>query len=205
MAIADWDRHFSREDYLFGTDPDPFLVAQAPLLKPGQRALAVADGEGRNGVWLAQQGLYVLSVDASPNGLKKATALAESRGVRLGTYCTDLLHWEWPQEAFELVVDVYFHLGPLERPRLHRAMYEALVPGGLLILVGFHPSQAGRGTGGPPDPERMYTAETLKGDFPEAEILVLEECEVLSDMRLDAHRPGMAAVTRMVARRPAAT
>ncbi|MEO5337177.1 MAG: class I SAM-dependent methyltransferase [Magnetospirillum sp. WYHS-4] len=196
-----WDEKFSTADYIFGTEPDPFLVAQADRLKPGGRALAVADGEGRNGVWLAGRGLHVLSADASPNALRKAEALAAARGVGIDALCTDLLHWDWPRRAFDLVADVYFHLGPLDRPRLHRAMLEALVPGGLLVLVAFHPSQAGRGTGGPPDPERLYSADLLRGDFAGAEILHLEECEVFSDMRLDSHRPGMAAVTRLLARR----
>ena len=84
-----WNERFSGSDYVFGTEPNAFLEAQAHLLRPGQRALAVADGEGRNGVWLTEQGLDVLSFDFSPAGVEKARRLAQRRGVTLRTELAD--------------------------------------------------------------------------------------------------------------------
>jgi len=94
-------------DYHFGTAPNAFLKSQAHRLKAGQKALALADGEGRNGVWLAQQGLDVLSLDFSPNALKKARALAAARGVDLRVELADLAQWRWPVAAFDLIAAIF--------------------------------------------------------------------------------------------------
>lgn len=201
MGRTDWDQRFSTDDYVFGTEPDPFLVEQEARLTQDMMALAVADGEGRNGVWLAERVLGVVSVDGSERALQKAHALAESRGVALATACVDLLEWTWPVAQFELVVSLFFHPGPEDRPRLHRAMCDALLPGGLFLYRGFHPDQLGRGTGGPPDLDRLVSAQMLRDDLPDAEILSLEEREVQMDMKVDDHVPGLAKVTELVARK----
>ncbi len=90
---ARWNARFGADGYLFGTRPNAFLASQGSLLRQGQRALAVADGEGRNGVWLASQGLDVLSVDFSPVALAKAQELATETGVTLQTECVDPSTW----------------------------------------------------------------------------------------------------------------
>ena len=104
MGIARWDTRFAVPEYVFGTEPNDFLLSQRHRLQPGTRALALADGEGRNGVWLAQQGLEVLSVDASRVGLEKARKLAASRGVPITTELADLGNWEWGRDDFDVVV-----------------------------------------------------------------------------------------------------
>ena len=134
MDRASWDDRFAKDGYLFGTRPSDFLVSQSDRLKGGGKVLAVADGEGRNGVWLAEQGLEVTSVDGSANALNKARALAADRGVALETECVDLLAWEWPQAVFDVVVSIFFHSEPLRRTRLHHAMLRAVRPGGLVIV-----------------------------------------------------------------------
>src|SRR5262245_51484048 len=93
--LSQWNERFGGEEYWFGTAPNAFLARQAPRLKPGQKALAIADGEGRNGVWLAKQGLTVTSVDLTPNGVAKAKRLAERAGVALETIVADLESWDW--------------------------------------------------------------------------------------------------------------
>lgn len=109
----EWDQRFAVEDYLFGTEPNAFLRAQQPRLKPGWRALAVADGEGRNGVWLAQQGLDVLSVDGSSVAQEKARKLAASRGVKLTIEHADLDTWAWPVGQMDVVVGIFIQfVGP---------------------------------------------------------------------------------------------
>ena len=108
MAELDrWEARFSPPGYVFGKDPNAFLKAQAHRLRPGQSALSVADGEGRNGVWLAEQGLDVLSIDFSPVALAKARALAQERGVALRTEVADVTTWRWPEAAYDVIVAIF--------------------------------------------------------------------------------------------------
>lgn len=201
MTADFWDERYSADGYVYGTEPNAFLVRQRWRLERGMQVLAVADGEGRNGVWLAQQGMKVMSVDASPVGLQKALKLALARGVMLKTACADLRTWDWPQGAFDAVAAVFIHFGPADRPAMHRAMLDAVRPGGLVLLEAFRPEQLGRSSGGPPVRDMLYDADTLRADFAEADILELEEVETELDEGSFHHGP--AATVRLVARRPA--
>jgi SAM-dependent methyltransferase len=198
-----WEQKYAGGDYLFGTEPNDFLVEQAARLVPGAEALAVADGEGRNGVWLAEQGLRVVSVDFSGNALAKARALAARRGVEIETVQADLLDWDWPVSTFDLVVSFFIHPLPEEQERLLAAMIEALRPGGLLLFEAYSKAHAGSKFGGPDDPARLYAAAAMRRSLAGAEIVRLEETTV---RRRSGRYPGKpAAVVRMVARRrPAA-
>lgn len=196
-----WDQRYAEAEYFYGTAPNAWLVTQAHRLKPGMRALSVADGEGRNGVWLAQQGCKVTAVDASPRAQAKAAALAQKHGVSLTLHTTDLRHWDWPVAAFDVAVAIYGHFRRWDRPVIHRAMLNALVPGGLILLQAFSPYQKLYQSGGPSDLDMLYSAYRLREDFIDAEILELEEVETTLDEGR-GHR-GRAAVTRLVAsRRP---
>jgi SAM-dependent methyltransferase len=198
-----WNTRYAAAGYVYGTEPNAFLVSQAHRLVRGGKALAVADGEGRNGVWLAQQGLEVLSVDASDVGLRKARELAQSRGVSsITTVQADLTTWAWPCERFDVVVAIFAHFPPDQRPRLHAAMYDALKPGGLLLLEAFTPQQLELKTGGPSRKEMLYTVTTLRGDFPHGDIALLEER--VTDLAEGEFHRGSAAVIRLVLRKPAA-
>jgi SAM-dependent methyltransferase len=198
--LARWNQRFSGEDYLFGTAPNAFLVSQRHLLKRGLSALAVADGEGRNGVFMAEQGVEVLSVDFSPVALEKARRLAAERGVRLRTEQASLFAWDWPESRFDLVVAIFIQFAtPAERQELFRNLKRAVKPGGHLILQGYRPEQLAYGTGGPPDAENMYTAALLREAFADMTILHLAEHD---DVILEgAGHAGMSALIDMVARK----
>jgi SAM-dependent methyltransferase len=196
-----WNERFSSEDYLFGTAPNAFLVRQRHLLRPGAKALAIADGEGRNGVWLAEQGLDVLSIDFSPVALDKARRLAASRSVALRTWQVNLEDWDWEAERFDVVAAVFVQFAP---PDLRTAIFEGirrtLTPGGLLLLQGYRPEQLAYGTGGPPHAENMYTAEMLRAAFAGFDILHLEEHDsVISE---GTGHDGISALVDLVARKP---
>lgn len=199
--LGRWDERFSGEDYLFGTEPNVFLAAQAHLLRPGQKVLAVADGEGRNGVWLAEQGLDVLSFDFSTVGVGKARQLAERRGVALTTKLADIAGWDWEPDRFDAVVAIFIQFaGPDLRDAIFRGIRQTLVPGGLLLLHGYRPEQLRYGTGGPPCAENMYTADLLRSAFAGFEILRLAEHDsVTSEGKGHA---GMSALIDLVARKP---
>ena len=105
--IERWNERFNTPDFLFGKAPNAFLASKEHMLRPGARALVLADGEGRNGVWLAEQGLEVLSVDASSVAQEKARALAAERGVHVSFEQADLATWEMGHERFDLVAAIF--------------------------------------------------------------------------------------------------
>ncbi|MEO0377180.1 MAG: class I SAM-dependent methyltransferase [Cyanobacteria bacterium P01_A01_bin.17] len=201
-----WDDRYGESSYGYGTEPNQFLADQKYRLKSGMNALAVGDGEGRNGVWLAQQGLQVLSIDLSPVGLKKAQELAAQHSVQLRTECADLSTWDWPQDQYDLVVSIYLHLPPEIRQKIHSSIFNALRPGGLLILEAFNPKQIEYqrqyDSGGPKIPEMLYTPELLRQDFANAE--VLELTETTTDLSEGEYHHGKASVVRLVLQKKAA-
>jgi SAM-dependent methyltransferase len=160
-----WDQNFSVAGFKYGTAPNAFLVEQAHRLKPGSDVLVPGDGEGRNGVWLAQQGHRVTAMDGSAVGLQKAQALATERGVVLQTEFGDLADWAPAPASFDAVVLTFVHLPPAIRAGAHQRLAAGLRPGGLLILEGFHPRQLQHSSGGPKDPAMLYTPAVLRADF----------------------------------------
>jgi len=197
-----WDERYAGEDYFFGTEPNAFLVSQRHLLKPGMSCLAVADGEGRNGVWLAQQGLQVLSVEASAVALEKAKKLAQQRGVSIDFEQADLAHWQWGANRFDVVVAIFIQFAP---PALREQMFadikRCLKPGGLLLLQGYTPRQLEYKTGGPSAVENLYTEALLRKEFGDMEILQLSEHD--EHVSEGTGHSGMSALIDLVARKSA--
>ena len=198
--VERWEKRYGTPEYHFGTEPNAFLKRQAHLLQPGQTALAVADGEGRNGVWLAEQGLDVLSIDFSPTALRKARALAAARGVALRTEQTDINIWIWPIEAFDVIVGIFVQFpSPQGQARMFEGMNRALKPGGLLLLEGYGPKQLEYATGGPRELGRLYTRERLQQAFKDFASLDIREYDAEMSEG-DAH-VGMAALVDLVGRK----
>ncbi len=201
MSSPFWDERYATDDYIFGTAPNVFLASQADLIHPGMQALALADGEGRNGVWLAERGARVHAVDVSPVALEKARKLASERGVKLDFEQTDILDWGWPEAAYDLVAAIFIQFAPPpERDRIIDGIRRALKPGGLLILQGYTPKQIEFATGGPGNPANMYTAELLRKWFGDWDIRHLHEHE--SFISEGSHHHGMSALIDLVAHKP---
>ena len=197
---ARWNARFAAEEYIFGTEPNAFLAAQAPRLRPGMRALSIADGEGRNGVWLARQGLAVTSVDFSPPAQDKARRLAARHGVPLDLVLADLETWDWGPPRFDLVVNIFYQFAEgEERDRMFRHMRDVLRPGGLLMMQAYTPAQLNHRTGGPRDPSHLYTAPQLRAGFADMEILHLAEYE--AELDEGPRHKGISAVVDLVARK----
>ena len=195
-----WDKRYGESGYAYGTEANQFLIKQQHRFKPRMKTLVVGDGEGRNGVWLASQGLDVLSIDISLVGLKKAEALATQHQVKIQTECADLTSWQWPKATYDLVVAIYLHFDPEVRQRMHRSMLEALKPAGLLILEAFNPKQleyqAKYNSGGPKITEMLYEPEMLQQDFEGGKILELTE--TITELREGEYHQGKASVIRLI-------
>jgi cyclopropane fatty-acyl-phospholipid synthase-like methyltransferase len=201
MDAAFWDQRFAGADYAYGEAPNAFLATLAATFLPGQRALVPGDGEGRNGVFLAELGLAVETLDLSAEGVAKARRLAEARGVWLDARQADVLGWDWPVAAFDVIALLYLHLGDSERRFVHTRALAALKPGGRIVLEAFTPLQLERqqagARGGPRDAALLYRAEDLRADFAEATIDLLLEVE--ADLHEGTLHVGPSAVVRMLA------
>ena len=198
-----WNDRYGNDEFAYGTAPNEFLLSQQARLPASGRALAVGDGEGRNGVWLAQQGLSVLSVDLAAAGLQKARALAQQNDVTLETKQADLSDWDWPVATYDVVVSIYLHFPSDLRPRMHRAMLQALKPGGILMLEAFAPNQLDYQkqyqSGGPPRLDMLYAPDMLREDLAGAEEVMLAEAK--TKLQEGAYHAGPAAVVRAVFRK----
>jgi cyclopropane fatty-acyl-phospholipid synthase-like methyltransferase len=198
---AFWNQRFSQPGYLFGTEPNVFLASQAALLKPGMRALSLADGEGRNSIWLARQGLEVDAVEISGVAVDKARKLAQERGATVSFHRASLLDWDMGRERYDLVAAIFIQfLSPAERPGVFRRIVEALKPGGHLVMQGYTPRQIEYKTGGPPVAENMYTEELLRDAFAGLEILHLSAHE--AHVAEGTGHLGWSALIDLVGRKP---
>ena len=197
--LARWNERFSVPDYIFGTAPNAFLASKAALFRPGQRALCVADGEGRNSVWLAEQGLEVSAFDISPVGVAKARRLAAQRRVRVTHEVASVYDWSWPQAHFDVVAAIFVQCAdPAMRSFLFERMARSLKPGGLVLIEGYTPKQLEYNTGGPSKIENLYTAELLRWSFLGFEILELREYE--AELEEGSRHAGTSALIDFVAR-----
>jgi cyclopropane fatty-acyl-phospholipid synthase-like methyltransferase len=196
-GLEHWQDRFAGEDYRFGIEPNLFLKSQAHRLRKGQTALAIADGEGRNGVFLAEQGLDVLSLDFSPNGQAKARKLAAARGVPIRTEQADVIAWRYPPEAFDVVAAIFFQFAaPDERAAIFAGIKRTLKRGGLLLLEGYGPKQLDYKTGGPSALANLYTRELLQQAFGEFSSLDIREYD--AEIFEGAGHGGMSALVDLV-------
>lgn len=202
-AISRWNQRFeSTDDYVFGKAPNAFMVRHMTTrIKPGATALALADGEGRNGVWLAQQGCEVWSVDAAPAASEKAKKLAAELGIDMHVITADATEMNWDERQYDFVVGIFFQFAnPQLRAQLFEGMKRATRSGGYVLIEGYGLKQLEYKTGGPDIAEHLYTIDLLHEAFADMEIEVLEEYDAELNEGIGHH--GMSAVVDLVARKP---
>ena len=196
-----WNSRYDTEEYLFGTAPNGWLRDHAHIWAPGSRVLCVADGEGRNSVFLAGRGLRVDAFDPAANAVAKARHLTNERGVTVQFSVADCDTYPWPEAAYDGVAAIFVQFAdPPLRTRLFAHIVRALKPGGTLILQGYTPKQLEYGTGGPSQPSHLYTDEMLRKAFAELRILELREYE--AELREGTGHLGRSALIGLVAERP---
>lgn len=195
-----WNERYGVPDYVYGTEPNDFLAAQAATIPRG-RVLSLADGEGRNGVYLATLGHAVTSVDASEVGLAKARALAAAKGVSITTVAADLSTFAIAPDSWEGIVSIFCHLPPALRRRVYADAVRGLIPGGVFVLEAYRPAQIALGTGGPSNAENTPTLAALREELAGLEFVHAVELE--RHIHEGALHHGRSAVVQVVARRPA--
>ncbi len=199
--MTKFDQRYKSEDFFYGTAPNTFLTDVAHWIPAGGAVLSLGEGEGRNAVYLAKQGLRVHAVDESAVGLAKAQRFAQVEGVSITTECIDLALYEFEESRWDAIVSIWCHVNAGLRARLHAACVRALRPGGVFILEAYTPAQIGRGTGGPSDPDLMPTAALLGQELSGLEIRQSRELERMVEEGL-GHR-GLSVVVQWVGCRTA--
>lgn len=195
-----WDQRFSEPGFAYGSEPNDFLVQHAGRLRPASRVLCLAEGEGRNAVYLAGLGHRVTAVDISSVGLAKARALAETLGLSLETVHADLAEQDLGS-GWDAIVAIWAHLPPPVRVAVHRRVVQALAPGGLYLLEAYSPEQLQWKTGGPPLVEMLYDLALLRQDL---DGLIFEHAwSGTREIHEGKYHQGMSATVQVVARKPA--
>jgi SAM-dependent methyltransferase len=195
-----WDERYQTPEYIFGDQPCEWLIMNQHRLPQSGKALALGDGEGRNGVFLAELGFEVTSVDLSEVGLSKARDLARKRGVTIQTVQADLEYYEIEAESEDLIVSIYCHLPDAIRKLVHERAEVALKPGGLFILEAFHHSQLKYQSGGPKTTDLLYDLDALLDDFQTLQIL--EAFDGLCYLDEGARHSGIGHIVRLVLQKP---
>jgi len=192
-----WNERYAGNEFAYGTEPNSFLVQNASLLT--SPVLSLAEGEGRNAVFLASLGLDVLGVDSSDVGLAKAQKLASSRGLAIRTEVADLASYEPPENHYGSVISISAHLPTHARNRLYPLIARSLKPGGVIVLESYAKSQLSRNSGGPKDPDLLMDVTELEQQFPNCEPIVAQEIE--REIIEGKFHTGLASVVQFIARK----
>jgi SAM-dependent methyltransferase len=192
-----WNERYASNEFAYGTEPNSFLVQNASLLT--SPVLSLAEGEGRNAVFLASLGLDVLGVDASDVGLAKAQNLAASRGLAIRTEVADLTAYELPENHYGSVISISAHLPSKVRDRLYPQVERSLKTGGIILLEAYTKAQISRNTGGPKDSDMLMDLAELEQQFPNCEPILTREIE--REVVEGKFHTGLACVVQFIARK----
>jgi len=197
--MISWDERYGTADYFYGTEPNDFLRARCSEIRRGGDVLCLAEGEGRNAVFLAQHGFHPLAVDQSPVGLDKAVQLAAAQGVHIDTVVADLAAYRIEEGRWDGIVSIWCHLPSALRAAVHRQVVAGLKIGGLFLLEAYTPAQLAYGTGGPKDADLLPTLARLREELVGLELLHAAELERV--IHEGTGHAGPSAVVQVVARR----
>ncbi len=195
MSKSKWDTEFNTDEYMYGKEPNDFLKENYSAIPKG-KVLLIAEGEGRNAVFLAKLGYQVTAVDISIVGLEKAKKLAAENNVEIETICEDLQTFDLGHEKWEGIVSISCHLPPALRKELSKRIESALTPKGVYLMEGYTPEQLNYKTGGPPVAEMMTSKQTVIEEFPNLQFSHLKELE--REIIEGVNHFGLAAVVQVI-------
>ena len=194
-----WDERYGVDEYVYGKGPNLFLRENFKKIPKGN-VLCVADGEGRNGVWLAKNGYNVKSIDFSPKAIEKTNRLAQENNVSIKTICDDLLNYDFGENKYDGVISIFAHFKEDDTKNLHNKYFSALKPNGVFFMEVFAKEQLPLKTGGPKDISLLYDTEDIQNSFPAGKIELLKK-DIVYLHEGDMH-DGKAVVVRSIIRKP---
>jgi SAM-dependent methyltransferase len=194
-----WDERYRDEAYFYGFSPNDFLREHAGLFEAGDRVLSLAEGEGRNAVFLAQRGCQVRGVDFSARGYEKAMRLAQQQGVAIEYDVADLTLYDMGEAKWDGVVSIFCHLSESDRLALYRSIRRGLKPGGVFLLESYNKKQLDYGTGGPKEVSHLVSLGDLTGAFDRFEIVLTQD--IVRDVQEGTRHSGAGSVTQFIARK----
>ena len=195
-----WDQRYNNEEFAYGTEPNDFLKSEFAQIPKGGKVLCLAEGEGRNAVFLAKQGYEVTAVDQSPVGLVKATKFAAQNGVEISTVVADLNDYDLGENCWDGIVSIAAHVPPALRQKLHKQVVKALTDKGVFLLEAYTEKQLKMdGVGGPPNKELLMSLNELKEELSGLEFVIGQEVE--RHISEGQYHQGESAVVQVVARK----
>lgn len=194
-----WDDRYSVEGFAYGVAPNDFLAENVNRFSEAAKILCLAEGEGRNGVFLAKRGFEIVAVDSSAVGMEKAQQLAQKEGVEIKTTVADLAEFDFAENSFDGIVSIFCHLPPSLRKEVNKKIIRSLKPGGLLVLEAYTPKQLEYDTGGPQSLDLMLTFDILKDEF--SALTILHALELEREIVEGRLHTGTGAVVQFIARK----
>ena len=196
-----WNNRYSARDFAYGKKPNEFFKESITKYNLSGKLFLPAEGEGRNAVYAAKKGLQVTAFDISEEGKKKALQLASAEDVTIDYKVGDFLSMDFNENSFDAAALIYAHFPPAILSIYHQRIGELIKPGGLLILEGFSTNnlplrEKNPEIGGPNKLEMLFTTKNIQKDFPQFQILELEEKEV--KLNEGIYHRGIGKVIRFV-------
>ena len=190
-----WDKRYASEEYIYGTDANDFFAEELKKIKPGY-LLEAGAGEGRNAVYAASLGWDVTAVDQSEKAMEKTMSLAKKQDIEIQYHLVDINDLDLQENCFDAISVIYLHLEPENRKVFHKKVYDMLKPGGVLIMESFSKEQLKFNTGGPKNPDMLYSEEILKNDFKDFTDLKIKTVE--RELKEGAHHNGTASCIQVL-------
>jgi SAM-dependent methyltransferase len=197
MDLNFWNERYSQESFAYGKEPNTFLVSKISCLKPQSKVLCLAEGEGRNAVFLSEHNHRVTAVDYSEIGLQKLMGYATQKGLHIDSICMDLNNYKIEEGKWDAIVCIFGHFLPDLRSKVFRQVYKGLTRGGVFLLEAYHKDQLNFRTGGPQDPGLLYDVEDLKFDLSEFDVISIERS--IREIAEGQYHQGRSAVVQVVA------
>jgi SAM-dependent methyltransferase len=192
-----WNARYKKSEYAYGLEPNDFLKSKINSLKPNSKILCLAEGEGRNAIFLAENKHQITAIDYSDEGLNKLKSLAKERNVIVKTICADLNQYKIDPNHWDVIICIFGHFPPELRKTVFKQVYSGLKKDGVFLLEAYHKDQLKYKTGGPQLSDLLYSKEELQNDFSEFENISIENS--IKEIEEGKYHKGTSAVIQVVA------